>query len=126
MEREYLNDGEPQMRPAHPGEILDADVLPALGLNVTAAAAALGISRQTLHRILAGHMGVSPEMALRLGQLCGNGAAFWLRLQALHDIWHAERRIGSEIARIPAPPIVHMMIARERRRAPRVALKKKK
>ena len=101
MAKEYLVTGRPKMRPAYPGEILREDVLPALGLSVSEAARQLGVSRQTLHRILAGKMAVSPEMAVRLGKFCGNGAGFWLRLQAAYDLWHAEKRLREEIRRIP-------------------------
>lgn len=85
----------------HPGAILREDVMPALGLTIKDAAAALGVSRQTLHGILAERHAVTPEMALRLGKLCGNGPGIWLRMQAAHDLWHAERRLADEIARIP-------------------------
>lgn len=90
----------PDFEPAHPGEIPREDVLPALGVSVTAAASALGVSRQTLHRILAGAAGVTPAMALRLGKFCGNGPHLCLRLQEAHDLWHAERAIGRELAAI--------------------------
>lgn len=86
---------------SHPGEVLREDVLPALGLSVTAAAAALGVSRQTLHSILAERSAVTPEMALRLGKLVGNGAGIWLRLQMQRDLWRAEREMAAELARIP-------------------------
>jgi addiction module HigA family antidote len=68
---------------------------------VTEAARALRVSRQTLHRVLAGTMAVSPEMAVRLGKFCGNGPGLWLRLQAAYDLWHAEKRMQGEIKRIP-------------------------
>jgi addiction module HigA family antidote len=86
--------------PTHPGEILRDDVLPSLGMNVSDAAKALGVTRQTLHRILAGTTAVTPEMALRLGKFCGNGADLWIRMQEAHDLWHAERRIADELASI--------------------------
>jgi addiction module HigA family antidote len=89
------------MEPAHPGEILREDIFPALGLTVAEAARQLRVSRQMLHSILAGRSAVSPEMAVRLGRFCGNGAAFWLRLQAVHDLWHAERKLRAEVSRIP-------------------------
>ena len=38
--------------PVHPGEILKEDILPSVGLSVTAAAKALGVSRQMLHDIM--------------------------------------------------------------------------
>lgn len=63
--------------PPHPGETLRDDVLPALGLTVTEAASQLGVPRAALSRILHGHAGISPEMALRLEAWLGeeNGGA---------------------------------------------------
>ena len=83
--------------PTHPGEILREDVLPALNLSVVQAAASLGITRQTLHRIIARRnpRPVTPEMAVRLGKLCGNGPRLWLNLQTAYDLWHAERRVDT-------------------------------
>lgn len=89
---EYRAKHPPKMEPAHPGEMLREDVLPSLGLTVTDAARQLRVSRQMLHSILAERSAVSPEMAVRLGRFCGNGAAFWLRMQTAHDLWHAERK----------------------------------
>jgi len=86
--------------PTHPGAILREDVLPALGLSVTAVARALGVSRQQVHRILAETAPVTPEMALRLGKFCGNGPDLWLRMQADHDLWHARKALAKEIDRI--------------------------
>ena len=85
------------MPPIHPGEILREDILPALGLTVLDAAKKLGITRQTLHRILSrtNPRPVTPEMAVRLGKLCGNGPRLWLNLQSAYDLWHAERSIDT-------------------------------
>jgi antitoxin HigA-1 len=90
----------PNRMPTHPGEILREDVFPALQLPVMTAAKALGVSRQTLHRILSGTAGVTPEMALRIGKLCGNGPHLWLKMQSTHDLWHAERAIAGQLALI--------------------------
>lgn len=89
------------MPPVHPGEILREDVLPALNLSVMDAAAKLGVTRQTLHRIIAraNPRPVTPDMAVRLGKLVGNGPRLWLNLQSAYDLWHAERRIDTR--RIP-------------------------
>jgi antitoxin HigA-1 len=57
--------------PPHPGEILRDDVLPALDLSVTAAARELGVTRAALSRVLHGHAGISPEMALRIERWLG-------------------------------------------------------
>src|SRR5436309_14687496 len=88
--------------PTHPGEVLREDVLPALSLSVSEAARQLRVTRQTLHRVLAGKSGVSPEMAVRLGKFCGNGPGIWLRMQQSFDLWHAERRLRDDLEKIPA------------------------
>jgi len=97
---EYVAKRDQNREPLHPGEIVREDVLPALGIGVTEAAKAMKISRQTLHRVLAGKSAVTPEMALRLGKFCGNGPDIWLRMQETHDLWHAKRAIASDLAKI--------------------------
>ena len=78
------------MNPPHPGETLRDDVLPALGLTVTDAAQALGVTRTALSRVLNGKAGISPEMALRLeawlGVEHGGRAEVWLRMQVTYDL----------------------------------------
>ena len=79
--------------PTHPGAILREDVLPNLGLSVSAFARSLGVSRQTLHAVLAERSGVSAEMALRLGASLGNGAQLWVDMQTKFDLWQAEAKL---------------------------------
>ena len=90
--------------PPHPGETLREDVLPALGLSVTDVAAALGVTRVALSRVLNGRAGVSPEMALRLerwlGVERGGRADVWLRMQATHDLWLAEKNAKAVLEKI--------------------------
>ncbi len=78
--------------PPHPGEILKALCLEPLGLTVTDAAKALGVSRKTLSTILNGRAGISPEMAVRLSIAFDTTAESWLNQQTQFDLWHAERR----------------------------------
>ena len=87
--------------PTHPGAILREDVLPALGMSVSAVAGALGVSRQMLHRILSEKSPVTPEMAVRLGKFCGDGPGVWMRMQANHDIVRASLKMAKIIRRIP-------------------------
>ncbi|MGE0652459.1 MAG: HigA family addiction module antitoxin [Alphaproteobacteria bacterium] len=82
--------------PAHPGAILREDVLPALGRPKTEIAALLGISRQALHNILAEKVPITPQMAIRIGKLCGNGPRIWLAMQVEHDLWKAEREVSTK------------------------------
>ena len=81
--------------PMHPGEWLREDILPAIGKPKVRIADNLGVSRQTLYDILNERQPVTPEMAVRLGKLCGNGARFWLDLQRAHDLHHAEQRVDT-------------------------------
>ena len=77
--------------PPHPGESIREDCIKAVGLTVTAAAAELGISRQSLSEVLNGHNGVSADMALRLENEGWGSAEGWLRNQASYDLWHARQ-----------------------------------
>ena len=78
-------------KPPHPGESFRADCLEPLGLTVTEAAKALGVSRQALNNLINGQAGISPEMAIRLDKAFGGGAETWLRLQAAYDLAQAEK-----------------------------------
>lgn len=91
----------PAWTPTHPGALLREEVLPALQISVTKAATALGVSRQTLHAILAERTAVTPEMALRIGKLCGNGPTIWLNMQIAHDLAQAEQALAETLPTIP-------------------------
>jgi addiction module HigA family antidote len=89
--------------PPHPGEILRSLCLEPLGLSVTDAAKALGVSRKTLSAIINGRAGVSPEMAVRLSIAFNTTAESWLNQQVQYDLWQAEKRRKSlRVARIAA------------------------
>jgi addiction module HigA family antidote len=77
--------------PPHPGEVLRELCLEPLGVSVTEAASALGVSRKTLSAILNGRAGVSPEMAVRLSIAFGTSAESWLNQQLQYDLWQAEQ-----------------------------------
>jgi addiction module HigA family antidote len=93
-----ITSGLPAM---HPGELLREDVIPALGRTRAEIARLLGVSRQTLHSILTERAPVTPEMALRLGKLCGNGPDLWLGLQSRYDLERLREAKRSEIDAIP-------------------------
>jgi len=89
------------LAPMHPGELLREIVLPALGRPKKEIAELLGVSRQTLYAIVEERAPVTPNMALRLGKLCGNGATLWLNLQRAYDLQAEEKRLAAELKRIP-------------------------
>lgn len=92
--------------PPHPGGTLREDVLPALGLTVTEAAAQLGVTRAALSRVLNGRAAISPEMALRLESWLGveNGgrADLWLGEQTSYDLWQARKAFKPKVQPTPA------------------------
>ena len=94
----------PMKNPCHPGEIIRDVCLDGLNLNVTQAAAALGVNRTTLSRVLNGRAGVSPEMAIRLSKALGSTAGFWLRLQLNYDLAQVEKKAAAIRVRRVAPP----------------------
>ena len=96
-----------RLPPVHPGEIIREDVLPEVGLSVTAAAKALGVSRQMLHDILAERKPLSAVMCLKISRLLGSTAEFWMRLQADYDLKKAaqNKEVMERVGRIvPVKP----------------------
>ena len=78
--------------PPHPGEIICKFCLEPLGLTVTRAADALGVSRKTLSAIVNGRAGISPEMAIRLAKAFGTSPESWLAQQTLYDLEAAKKK----------------------------------
>lgn len=76
----------PMKNPPHPGRIVRQDCVEPLGLTITEAARALGVTRQALNNLVNGKSGVSPEMAVRLAKAFGSSAEMWLRLQTNYDL----------------------------------------
>lgn len=80
----------PMQNPPHPGKIIRKDCLEPLDLSVTDAAEGLGVSRKHLSELLNGHVGISPEMALRLSKAFGGSPESWLTQQMQYDLRQAQ------------------------------------
>lgn len=78
--------------PTHPGALLREVVLPELGITQAEFADRLEVSRRTVSEILHGRRPITPDMAIRLGKLLGNGAGLWLRMQQAVDVWTLEQQ----------------------------------
>lgn len=92
--------------PPHPGRGLKAD-FDKLRLSTAQAAAAIGVSKTQLSRVLSGTRAISPELALRLEVVIGGTAEAWLLMQVAHDIAHMRERaahITKGLKRIRALP----------------------
>lgn len=77
--------------PTHPGEMLLEEFLKPLGISQSAFAVQLGVSFPRLNEVINGKRSVTPDTALRLAQVTGMSADFWLGLQQDWDLWHALR-----------------------------------
>ena len=72
--------------PPHPGGVVLRECIEPLGVSITDAAAALGVTRTTLSELVNGKRGISPEMAARLEKVFGGSAEGWLVQQAQYDL----------------------------------------
>jgi len=77
--------------PTHPGALLREVVLPEMGITQGEFADRLGVSRRTVSEVLHERRPVTPDMAIRLGRLLGNGPEIWLKMQQTLDLWELER-----------------------------------
>ena len=84
--------------PTHPGEMLLEEFLRPLGISQSAFATQLGVSFPRLNEVINARRSVTPDTALRLAQVTGMSAHFWLGLQQDWDLWHALR--SEEAAKI--------------------------
>jgi addiction module HigA family antidote len=74
--------------PPHPGLVVLQECIEPLGLTVTQAAKALGVTRTTLSELVNEKRGISAEMAVRLSKVFGGSAESWLVQQAQYDLAH--------------------------------------
>jgi len=77
--------------PPHPGEIIKCLWLEPMGISITEAAEALGVSRKTLSKTVNGNGSITPEMAVRLSIALGNSAESWMGHQTAYDLWQIEQ-----------------------------------
>jgi addiction module HigA family antidote len=74
--------------PPHPGGFVYRQCIEPMQLNITRAAAALGVTRTALSELVNEKRGISPEMAVRLEKVFGGSAESWLVQQAQYDLAH--------------------------------------
>lgn len=86
--------------PAHPGEILRDVYLAPLGVSITTAADALGVSRKHVSEIVNGHAPVSADMAVRLAAAFDTEPDLWVNLQAQYDLWEATQKTPPKVKRL--------------------------
>jgi addiction module HigA family antidote len=94
--------------PPHPGDFIRTEIIEAVGLSVTAAAAALRVSRPTLSSLLNGKADLSGDMALRLEKAFGVKMDTLMRMQSAYDIAQTRKREKRiRVSRIHQPAEIH-------------------
>src|ERR1043165_8808165 len=78
-------------KPPPPGLVVLQECVQPMGLTITDAAEALGVTRNTLSELVNGKRGISPEMAVRLSKVFGGTEEGWLLQQAQYDLAHVRR-----------------------------------
>ena len=76
----------PIKTPPHPGDFIRTEMIAPTGLSVTAAAAALQVSRPALSSLLNGKADLSGPMALRIEKAFGVKMDTLMRMQSAYDI----------------------------------------
>jgi addiction module HigA family antidote len=82
----------PIKNPPHPGDFIRTEIVAPAGLTVTAAAAALGVSRPALSSLLNGNAALSGDMALRIEKAFGVRMDTLMRMQSSFDIAQTRKR----------------------------------
>ena len=93
--------------PPHPGDFIRTEIIEPVGLSVTAAAAALRVSRPALSSLLNGKSDLTGNMALRIEKAFGVKMDTLMRMQSSYDIAQARRR-EKQIRVRPVQRLVHV------------------
>jgi addiction module HigA family antidote len=94
----------PLKKPPHPGDFTRTEIIQPSGLSVTAATAALHVSRPALSNLLNGSANLSGDMALRIEKGFGVKMDTLMRMQASYDIARTRKREKKiRVQRIHAP-----------------------
>ena len=89
--------------PPHPGLSVRHDCIESLGLTITGAARALGVTRQALNNLVNLKAGISPEMAIRLSKAFGSSPEVWLGMQMAYDLAQLEKQASKiKVQRVAA------------------------
>jgi antitoxin HigA-1 len=89
-----------KLAPVHPGEILREDFFGPMNLSPYAVARAIGVPRTRIERLAREATPVTADTALRLAKFFGTTAAYWMGLQAQHDLEHAEDELTKDLRKI--------------------------
>jgi len=91
--------------PTRPGEMLLEEFIKPLGISQAELAEWIGVSYPRLNEIVNGKRGITPDTALRLEQVFGVDAQFWLNLEVAWELYQAKHSAAAkQIQRIRRHP----------------------
>ena len=82
--------------PVQPGEILRELYLKPLGITITQAATAPGVTRKHVSAIVKARAPVTPDMAMRLAKALATEPELWVNPQARYDLWTVRKKVLSK------------------------------
>ena len=82
----------PMKNPPHPGDFIRTEIIEPANLTVTAAAAALQVSRPALSSLLNSKAALSGDMALRIEKAFGVKMETLMRMQSAYEIAQTRKR----------------------------------
>jgi len=95
-----------KLSPVHPGEVLREEFLRPMNQSAYAVARAIGMPRTRIERLANEQTAVTADTALRLAKYFSTSAAFWMGMQAQHDLEHAEDELGSDLRKIATVRVI--------------------
>src|SRR3989304_7033521 len=91
--------------PPPPGEMLLEEFLKPLKITQSELAEKLGVSYPRVNELIHAKRGITPDTALRLEELFGMEAQFWLNLQLAWDLYQVQHSPAAKgIAKIKKLP----------------------
>ncbi len=92
-----------RLAPVHPGDILLKEFIEPMGISRYRVAKNIGVPQRRVDLICRCESAVTADIALRLAQLFGTSAEFWVNLQAQYDLEQARAAAGRQIADVVVP-----------------------
>ncbi|EIJ42773.1 addiction module antidote protein, HigA family [Beggiatoa alba B18LD] len=78
--------------PTHPGKMLLEEFLKPMGISQKCLATHIHIHHSFINKIINGHKGITPDIALRLAKFFDISVEFWMNLQLRWDLYQAQQR----------------------------------
>jgi addiction module HigA family antidote len=90
--------------PTHPGEMLLEEYLKPAEISIKAFGEWIGIHYPRMHEVATGKRPMTQDTAERVARATQTSVEYWLNLQLLYDLWHAEKKTPQAVKKIKPMP----------------------